>query len=124
MTWGFFGSKLGRTIDQTYISGISITHGRNPRQHIWTYATGFSERYKGVDNCPCSAYPGYNPSSFVGINYCCEPASLDYPSGTTYYFNDTLWDGAGCIGGTCCDNTTQPWFHRELDQTTQDDIEA
>ena len=42
-----------------------------------------------------------------------------------YYFNDTLWDGAGCTGGSsCCDNSTQPWFYRQLDHTTQDDIEA
>ena len=24
----------------------------------------------------------------------------------------------------CCGNTTQPWFYRQLNQTTQDDIEA
>ena len=41
----------------------------------------------------------------------------------TYYFNDTLWDGAGCVDN-CCDDTTQPWFYRQLNQTTQDDIEA
>ena len=37
--------------------------------------------------------------------------------------HDALWDGAGCIDH-CCDNTTQPWFYQQLNQTTQDDIEA
>ena len=92
--------------------------------HIWTFASGFSERYRGPDNCPCSVYPGRSPSSFVGNNYYYESASPDYPSGTTYYFNDTLWDGAGCMEGTCCDYATQPWFCRQLNQTTQDDIEG
>ena len=41
----------------------------------------------------------------------------------THTFNDTLWDGAGCIDN-CCDDTTQPWFYRQLNQITQDDIEA
>ena len=40
-----------------------------------------------------------------------------------YYFNDTLWDGAGCVDN-CCDDTTQPWFYRQLNQITQDDLEA
>ena len=29
------------TIDQTYVDGISLTHGR-PRNHIWTFATHFT----------------------------------------------------------------------------------
>ena len=24
----------------------------------------------------------------------------------------------------CCDDATQPWFYRQLNQTTQDDIKA
>jgi len=38
-------------------------------------------------------------------------------------FNNTLWDGAGCIDN-CCDNAKQPWFYPQLGQTTQDDIET
>ena len=50
---------------------------------------------------------------------------MNFPSsGNNYYFNDTLWDGAGCTEGTCCDDTTQPWFYRQLNQITQDKIEA
>ena len=41
----------------------------------------------------------------------------------SYYFNDTLWDGEGCVDN-CCDDTTQPWFYHQLNQIIQDDIEA
>ena len=64
------------------------------------------------------------PPSFIANNYYCESAALYKPHYNIYFFNDTLWDGAGCIGGTCCDDTTQPWFYCQLSQTTRDDIEA
>ena len=110
--------------NQSYVSGLSITYNNNPRKHIWTFASGFSERYSVVWNCPCSIRPGNDPPSFVDNDYYCESGSVDWPSTSVYYFNDTLWDGAGCTSGTCCDDTTQPWFYRQLNQTTQDDIEA
>ena len=125
-TLAFYGSQLGynRKIDEDYVSGLSITYNSNPRQHIWTFASGRGERLSGYEfNCPCSVNGGYSPSSFVGNNYYCESASWYESDYDTYYFNDTLWDGAGCIDN-CCDDTTQPWFHRQLNQTTQDDIEA
>ena len=40
-------------------------------------------------------------------------------------FADPLWDGAGCsASNTCCSNTDQPWFHHQLNEMTQDDIEV
>ena len=118
------GTSFSKTIDEDYVSGLSITYGSNTRHHIWTYASGFSEKYNTPNNCPCSVTGGYN-SSFVGSNYYCETGSVNHPnSGNVYHFIDTLWDGAGCTSGTCCDNATQPWFYRQLKQTTQDDIEA
>ena len=78
-TLGFYGSDnstqshdRNRTIDQDHVSGLSITYSNSPRQHIWTFASGFSEldsTHGGgshVRNCPCSIFPGYIPSSFVG----------------------------------------------------------
>ena len=67
---------------------------------------------------PLNAYP---PLSFVGNNYYCESASW-YNVDGIYFFNNTLWDGAGCVDR--CDDTIRPWFYRQLKQTTQDDIEA
>ena len=125
-TLAFYGMDVyNATIDQHYVSGLSITYSSNPRQHIWTFAGGRGERYRNRWNCPCSVHGGYSPSSFIGNNYYCESGSVSsYRSSyNTYYFNDTLWDGAGCVDN-CCDDTTQPWFYRQLNYTTQDDIEA
>ena len=115
--------SLNSTIDEDYASGLSITHSSNPRQHIWTFASGSSERDPNSYNCPCSIHGGFDPPSYVSSNYYCESASTYQSEWDTYHFNDALWDGAGCVDN-CCDDTTQPWFYRQLNQTTQDDIEA
>ena len=47
------------TIDQSYVDGVSITHG-NPCNHIWSFAAGSSERNRqscSHINCPCSGGP-------------------------------------------------------------------
>ena len=123
-TLAIYGSHrtFSRTIDEDYVDGLSITYSSNPRQHIWTFASGRGERNSDQLNCPCSVNGGYSPS-FVGNNYYCESGSWYNRNYGTYFFNDTLWDGAGCVDN-CCDDTTQPWFYRQLNQTTQDDIEA
>ena len=117
------GPSYGKTIDQSYVSGLSITYGRSPRHHIWTFASGRGERRHSSFNCPCSVNGGYSPPSFVGNDYYCESGSVDRPNTATYYFSDPLWDGAGCVDN-CCDDTTQPWFYRQLNQITKDNIEA
>ena len=127
-TLGFYGSRsdFSRTIDESYVDGLSITYSSNPRKHIWTFASGFSERDTSFPwNCPCAVYPGNNPLFVVGNNYYCESGSVDRPTTSTYYFSDMLWDGSGCLNNNhCCDDATQPWFYRQLNQITQDDIEA
>ena len=127
LTAAFWGSFYKRTIDQSYVDGLSITYSSNPRQHIWAFASGRGERLTDVVwNCLCSTKKGVNVDyhiTAVGDNYYCESASWYLGKHGTYYFNDTLWDGAGCVDN-CCDDTTQPWFYRQLNQTTQDDIEA
>ena len=125
-TLAFYGAAYSPewTIDRDHVSGLSITYSSNPRQHIWTFASGRGEKYNDPWNCPCSVNNAYGPSSFVGNNYYCESANVyNHPSYTTYYFNDTLWDGEGCVDN-CCDDNTQPWFYSQLTQTTQEDIEA
>ena len=112
------------TIDDSYVGGLSITYGSSPRKHIWTYAAGNSETAANLGNCPCTTSPGRDSPSYVGNNYYCEAASVGHPNIFTYYFDNILWDADGCSSGTCCNNTMQPWFYRQLDQTTQDDIEG
>ena len=44
---------MAQFIDDAYVYGLSITHGINPRHHIWTYAAGHSENGTHDDNCSC-----------------------------------------------------------------------
>ena len=91
-TGAFYGSHPDniRTIDEDYVSGLSITYISNPHQHISTFASGRGERYNSPLNCPCTVSNAYPSPSFVGNNYYCESGSFDIPSSTTYYFNDLL----------------------------------
>ena len=124
-TFAFYGANRysTRSINEDYVSGLSITYSGNPRQHIWTFASGRGEKLDSAFSCPCTTTAAFSPPSYVGSNYYCESASWYAYNYDLHYFNDTLWDGAGCIDN-CCDDTTQPWFYRQLNQTTQDDIEA
>ena len=112
----------GQTIDGYYADGLLITYG-SPRQHIWSYIVGDYDNRTIYTNCPC-AYGGLSPPPFVGTNYYCESGATDVYDTSAYYFNDPLWDRAGCITSNCCDTPTQPWFYRELSGATTSAIEA
>ena len=43
------------TIDETYVDGVSLTHGSSPRKHIWTFATALDEEHS--DNWVCPSVP-------------------------------------------------------------------
>ena len=55
--------------------------------------------------------PTYNYSS----------ATIRITSGHAYNYSQSV---SITTGGTCCDDTTQPWFYRQLSQATQNDIEV
>ena len=111
-TLGFYGVHYNRLIDQDYVDGLSITYSRNPRQHIWTFANGSGEKLNQRYSCPCTYTNAYLPP-FVGSNYYCESAPWYCCNYDTYFFNDTLWYGAGCTDDCSKDTTlsTQPWFY-------------
>ena len=115
------------TIDKPYVDGVSITHGDNPREHIWTYAAGVTENsYESLrPNCPCTGI-GVSPPDFVGSDYYCE-SGLDVSpfKQSVLYSNDPLWDGQDCEGleRTCCDPPNLPWFCKELPEPTTDNLE-
>ena len=53
--YGFYPyHSAGYSIDTYYTDGISVTHGQSPRQHIWTFATGYSEG-DSTGSCPCGS---------------------------------------------------------------------
>ena len=41
------------TIDDSYVNGISLTHGQSLRQHIWTFAAAVDEERSDPLVCPC-----------------------------------------------------------------------
>jgi hypothetical protein len=127
-----------RSINENYVYGVSLTHGQNPRKHIWTFAGALDEttdrtRWK----CPCTntnIQTSITIHSFVGNDYFCDTS---YSS--AYYSNpssdikadDPLWDGRGCgSSSTCCSvhngcgiSNSPPWFIKQLKSPTTDSVE-
>ena len=113
-------SVLCNNIDSPYVDGVSITHGFNPRKHIWTYAAAPVEN---LAICPCAG--GTPPPAFVGSDYYCESGVNTGSWSWVLYPNDPLWDGQGCNGleSTCCDPPNLPWFCKKLPELTNDNLE-
>ena len=121
------GSNAIPNIDNcnTYVDGVTITYGSNPRKHIWTYACGVRENYNYEYSYPCNNGSfGTTSPNFVGNDYFCESGKYGIVN-TVLYSNDILWDGQQCGGleGPCCTNPKMPWFIKTLNETTSEDIE-
>jgi hypothetical protein len=107
-------------IDANYVDGISFTHG-SPRQHIWTFAAGASEKSSKY-SCPCIT-SGSSPPAFLERCFFCETGNGIVQPESGPFYPEPLWDGAGCsAGNACCTFNTPPWFYKQLPPTT-DDIE-
>ena len=118
------------TIDDRYVDGISITHGRYPRKHIWTLAAALDEvPFNPYFVCSCTnttVSASWTVPPFVGSDYYCETAlRTSFTSQRyMYYLDDPLWDGKGCgPQSICCEGEGKPWFCKDLDEVTNDDIE-
>ena len=113
-----------RTIDNRYVSGVSITYSSSHR-HIWTYSGGlYDNNTAEQSNRPCAVGGGPAPPPFVGNHYYCGSGAADTVQRADYFFNDPLWDGSGCITSSCCEDSIQPWLYRDLNVSTTDDIEV
>ena len=115
------------TIDDTYVDGVSLTHGRNPRKHIWTFVAALDEVSTfPYTVCPCTNIHDSNAARippYVGRDYFCDTAS-EHHYQFKFYPDDPLWDGQGCGPlNTCCTFNTPPWFMKQLPSPTTDDIE-
>ena len=121
-TRAFYFGKMDLNLE--YLDGVSITYG-SPRQHVWSYATGWS------NYCPCNnGSKSPTPPSFIGSNYYCETAVIAYHVKTHALFpNDPLWDGLQCDSNEatdeapCCTDPKLPWFVKELEESVTQDIE-
>ena len=125
-TTNAFNNYIGSrgSIDSAFVDGIVLTHG-SPRQHIWTFAAGYTQYETSVSGCPCNS-DSYSHSlpPYVGNDYFCDSGhryNTDPPE--TYLTNDPLWDGAGCVSGSCCTFNSPPRFCKTLPHHTTDDIE-
>ena len=123
-----FYNGMGLSIDTFYVDGVSLTHG-NPRQHIWTFASGLDEAATWPHlNCLCTHTPTANEATpsptFVGTDYFCDTGITGHYQDGLFYGDDPLWDGAGCgPQNTCCSFNNPLWFYKQLPQSTSDDIE-
>ena len=122
----FSTSPNKQGIDQGYVDGISLTYSSNPRKHIWTFAAAADE-YSRSD-CPCvniGRAANANPiSSFIGNDYFCDTAAENRYVNGLFYADDPLWDGAGCgPANFCCSLNNPPWFFKQLQSSTSEDIE-
>ena len=115
-----------RSVDQNYVDGISLTHGRNPRKHIWTFAAALDEVGTHPNfNCSCTNVHQTSPQPphFIRNDYFCDTGST-HRYERILYPDDPLWDGAGCgPANTCCSLNNPPWFYKQLSSKTFDNIE-
>ena len=123
--FGWYNGNRHFTINDSYVDGVSITHGQ-PRQHIWTFVAAKDETSADRDRCPCTrtdrTYTGVIPP-YVQNDYFCDTGSRGAVQ-NRYYEDDPLWDGQGCgPTSSCCTFNNPPWFCKTLPQPTTDDIE-
>ena len=120
-------TSAGSTIEERYVDGVILSHGEvGLKEHIWTFASARGGNYHW-GNCLCSPQPPQEdndlPPPFVGENYFCEAGRASGWPGYVFV-NQPLWDGEGCsAGSTCCDFNDPPYFTRQLQGSTTDDIE-
>ena len=111
------------SIDTLFVDGIILSHG-SPRNHIWTFAAGINQLETDQNGCPCNSasYSGTVPP-YVGNDYFCDSGYHSNTFTPLIYLTDPLWDGAGCVSGSCCTFNSPPWFCKNLSTPTTDDIE-
>ena len=114
----------GGSIDTRFVDGIVLTHG-SPHNHIWTFVAGHDQISTNSEGCPCNgdSHTGTIPT-YVGNDYFCDSGHRYDTRPPLIHLTDyPLWDGAGCVSGSCCTFNSPPWFCKNLATTTTDDIE-
>ena len=95
------------TLEENYLDGVSLTYGRNPRTHIWSFAVSVNLRSGGCEVCDKQR------PRFVGMDFSCELV-MQCPTNTVCNY-DILWNGGQCVG--------EDSFYKELSLPTTQDIE-
>ena len=73
--------------------------------------------------CPCDG--GHSSPDFVGEDYFCEaPIEERGTAAADMLHTNVLWDGENCgTHGNCCTRLSHPYFVKQLEQPTTDDID-
>ena len=113
-----------RTIDSTYLDGVSITHGM-PRKHLWSYAVGGTSGNHRGDDCPCNIGAPDNVPTFVKNQWYCESGNPTAQFRHIFFPDDVLWDGLKCnpVEKPCCSSPNLPVFRADADGVATDSIE-
>ena len=113
------------SIDSYFLDGIVLTYG-SPRCHIWSFVAAHDQILNTIHSCPCtseSSFPCTIPPYIQNDYFCDSGYHYTTPPPLNYFTNDPLWDGAGCIRGSCCQFNSPPWFCKDLPHPTSEDIE-
>ena len=110
-----FREAAGRSIEDSYLDGVSVTQGPLKR-HVWSFAAGVSESGPIKQRCPCDRPADKTVDDvpdFVGEHYYCESGFIKNPTPQVAW-SDPLWDGYGCYEehSQCCERFG--WFKRDL----------
>jgi hypothetical protein len=120
-------STENTNLDKEYVDGVSITHGRSPRHHIWTFAAGKASPLNQQERehfvCPCDSTGTPLRPSYIGQNYFCENGGADLSEQLNS--DNALWDGHGCSSdSSCCSFNNPPYFVATLDSATCENIDV
>ena len=112
------------TIDDSYIDGVSLTHG-SPRQHVWSFMASRGEDAKPLFSMSMFYHISNGVfAPFIGNDYFCDTGSEADGIHNFFYGDDPLWDGQGCGSNNgCCTFNNPPWFCKQLPHITSDDLE-
>ncbi len=82
-----------QTLEDVYVDGLSLTHGKLPREHIWTFVAAVDETQSDPSVCPCTKtdtpYTGRVPP-LTGTDYFCETGSRYHFQYGAFYDEDPL----------------------------------
>ena len=117
------GFDPGNTdIDGVYVDGVSISHGNNPRKHVWTLGSGMLSYSTRSTTCPGTGY-GHPQPAFVGNNYFCTSGNNAASGWESRFYDTPLWSTITGNCNHCNSRNGVPYFCRKLSQTTSEDLE-
>ena len=119
---------LSGNIDGPYVDGVSITHGQNPRKHVWTFASGlvrYDQYDRGLKPATCPGVGGTPQPAFVADNYYCSSGNPITQNWAHILYDNPLWTSPAlncqCSAAKCYGDALL--FCVKLPEATKDDLE-